>query len=245
MTDPYENSENMFAHMSVPWQQQVIADFICCSNSGHGGACLDVGSGIGNIVGTLLEHFQTVNAVDVSVRALDMLRQRYSKFGNRVVAQKMDASALAYPDGSFDLVVCTEVIEHCLDPKSAIDECIRVLKPGGFLIVSSPNYLNPAGLFKKFHERVYPRRPWDAWGNHDEGRENFTTALKLRSWVKLSGVRIVSVCGGDMIRAWLPFLRGHYKTIDRHPFLGAGRWWPIKLFQMNYFILAVKPSSRR
>lgn len=245
MTDPYENSANIFAHTSVPWQQQIIAAFVRRSDSGSGGTCLDVGTGIGNNVRTLLRRFRIVNAVDVSARALDVLRRRYANFGDRVVARKMDASALAYSDGSFDLVVCTEVIEHCLDPKSVISECVRVLKPGGFLLASCPNYLNPAGLFKKFHERTHPRRPWDAWGNHDEGRENFTTSLKLRSWVKSSGVRIVSTRGGDMIRAWLPFLRGRYETIDRHPFLGAGRCWPIKLFQMNYFILAVKPSSRR
>jgi len=35
------------------------------------------------------------------------------------------------PDGSFDIIVCTEVLEHTLDPFSAIKEMYRLLKPGG------------------------------------------------------------------------------------------------------------------
>lgn len=243
MTDLYENSENIFAHTSVPWQQRIIVDFMSHITPGRLDTCLDVGAGIGNNIETLLGYYNSVHATDVSERALHILCRRHANAHLNV--NKMNAAALNYPDAAFDLVVCTEVLEHCQEPKTVLRECVRVLKPGGFLILSSPNYLNLAGAFKKLHEWWHPDRTWDAWGNHDEGRENFMIATNLGAWAKDAGTRIVSTCGGDLIRSWLPFLGRHYEVIDRHPFLGVGRLWPFKLFMMNYFILANKSSSRR
>lgn len=42
------------------------------------------------------------------------------------------------PSGHFDIVVCTEVLEHVLNPFAAVAEIRRVLKPGGLLLASSP-----------------------------------------------------------------------------------------------------------
>lgn len=42
------------------------------------------------------------------------------------------------PAGRFDVVVCTEVLEHVLNPFAAVAEILRVLKPGGILLASSP-----------------------------------------------------------------------------------------------------------
>lgn len=50
-----------------------------------------------------------------------------------------DLRALDLDDGSFDLVVCFEVIEHFEDPFPVLDELVRVLAPGGLLLISSPN----------------------------------------------------------------------------------------------------------
>jgi ubiquinone/menaquinone biosynthesis C-methylase UbiE len=245
MSDLYENTENILAHSSVTWQQKVIADFIRKASPNRFGTCLDAGSGIGNNIETLSAHCETIHAMDISMGALESLRQRHAGIGKRLIVQKMDMASLNYPNESFDLVVCTEVLEHCVEPRMAIEECARVLKPGGSLIVSCPNYLNPAGLYKKIYESVHPHKAWDVWGNHDKGRENFVTSLKLGSWTKSAGFLTVSSRGGDLIRSWLPFLRKHYETIDRHPCLGVGLWWPLRLCMMNYFILARKPSSRR
>jgi SAM-dependent methyltransferase len=52
-----------------------------------------------------------------------------------------DMTHLPFPDGYFDTVICSEVLEHIPDQKSAVQEAIRVLKPGGDLVVSVPRYL--------------------------------------------------------------------------------------------------------
>lgn len=49
-----------------------------------------------------------------------------------------DITAIPEPDASFDVVVCTEVLEHIPDPTLALDEFVRLLKPGGTLILTAP-----------------------------------------------------------------------------------------------------------
>lgn len=51
---------------------------------------------------------------------------------------KGDLLALPFPDDVFDGVLLTEVLEHCLNPRAAVAQVYRVLKPGGLLLVTSP-----------------------------------------------------------------------------------------------------------
>ena len=50
------------------------------------------------------------------------------------------ATALPFPENDFDTVACTEVLEHVAEPLVALNEMRRVLKPGGYLILSTPMY---------------------------------------------------------------------------------------------------------
>jgi len=54
----------------------------------------------------------------------------------------LNTQKLPYQDASFDLVTCTEVIEHIEHYRETLREMFRILKPGGVLVVSTPNILN-------------------------------------------------------------------------------------------------------
>lgn len=66
----------------------------------------------------------------------------------------MDATRLAFPDGTFDVVFGSSILHH-LDMAAAVDEIHRVLRPGGTLVFSEPLGINPAGrLVRRFTPRA-------------------------------------------------------------------------------------------
>jgi SAM-dependent methyltransferase len=117
---------------------------------------LDVGSGDGE-VGAELGRLTGADVVcgdisDVAVRAC---------LDRGLEAHKIELGAvpLPFPDDSFDLVFMTEVLEHLVRPDEAIADVRRVLKPGGRLLLSTPNlaclpnrFLLPLGIQPLFTE---------------------------------------------------------------------------------------------
>ncbi len=60
------------------------------------------------------------------------------KSGATYIADLCQDNSQVIPAGRFDVVVCTEVLEHTLDPFAAVSEILRVLKPGGVVAASTP-----------------------------------------------------------------------------------------------------------
>ena len=105
-----------------------------CVPDGGGLEVLDVGCGSGANSIELARKGHRVHGVDVSEAAI--ARYRSHGFDGRVADIE---SGLGYPDNSFDLVFCSEVIEHLTCPEVLASEIGRVLKPGGMLVLSTPN----------------------------------------------------------------------------------------------------------
>jgi SAM-dependent methyltransferase len=80
---------------------------------------------------------------------------------------KMDVSDIRYPDGSFDIIYCSHVLEHVPDDRRALDEFYRVLSPGGYALLIVP-ILSP----KTFEEAsiTTPEDRQRAYGQHDHLR---------------------------------------------------------------------------
>lgn len=84
------------------------------------------------------------------VKTLDLDRSRGADYEGTI-------ESTGLPDHSFDLVLCTEVFEHSLNPWQGIGEIQRILKPSGVLIISAP------------HLWFYHPHPTDHWRFTQEG----------------------------------------------------------------------------
>jgi SAM-dependent methyltransferase len=100
---------------------------------GRVGRALDLGCGDGRL--TVELDAAELTAADVSAVALERARARLP--GARLVELEPDAP-LPLDDGSFDLVLCAETVEHVRDVQLFLSEIRRVLAPGGVLALTTP-----------------------------------------------------------------------------------------------------------
>lgn len=96
--------------------------------------CLDFGCGPGTTGIWLRGRVRSYVGLDVSRTAVDSAKAR--GVDARVLE---DGAPLPVDEESFDITVCTEVLEHLFAPQSALVEILRALRGGGLLIVTVPN----------------------------------------------------------------------------------------------------------
>lgn len=133
---------------------------------------LDMGCGQGRHTGHLLALGLDVVALDHDEEVLETTRAHIAEteelFGGPGTATVMRGNAYALPfdDAVFDLVVASEVLEHLHDDETAMRELLRVVRPGGTVVVSVPRFgpeLVCWALSREYHEisgghiRIYRR----------------------------------------------------------------------------------------
>ncbi len=103
------------------------------------GRVLEVGCGTGGLLVAAARAGIAVVGVDVASRWLVVARRRLADHGLSVPLLAASADRLPWPDGHFDTIVADSVLEHLDDPARTLREWSRVLRPGGHLLVWSPN----------------------------------------------------------------------------------------------------------
>ena len=157
---------------------------------------LEAGCGTGRGSERLVQAGALVSALDIGFNLARFTRQRCACAA--VVGSVLD---LPFPDDVFDVVFSTEVIEHTPDPLQAVLEMYRVVKPGGHLVVSTPNWL-----------WQLPVRAASAVGLRPyNGFENFVKPAQLRHTLTHAGGQIIAHKGIHLlpfqITAIQPLLR--------------------------------------
>jgi SAM-dependent methyltransferase len=126
----------------------------------------------------------------------------------RCLISRADVARLPFKDGAFDAVICSEVLEHIPDSRNAVRELVRVLRPGGELVVSVPRYLP---------ERIC----WalsEAYHNEPGGHIRIYKRKELQALLEAAGVTCREIRYKHGLHApywWLKCLVGHKNEHSR------------------------------
>jgi ubiquinone/menaquinone biosynthesis C-methylase UbiE len=137
----------------------------------------DVGAGTGFVAAGLAPVVRQVHVIDGSAAMLDVARGNLNGLNN-VVYHLADGQSLPLPDGSLDAVFANMYLHHCPDPLVAIREMVRVLRPGGRLVLTDLYAHNNAWLREEMA---------DVWLGFERAQ--------VRAWLREAGLANLVVDG--------------------------------------------------
>jgi SAM-dependent methyltransferase len=111
----------------------------------RGKRVLEVGCGAGTDLVRFARSGAAVTGVDLSSSAVALARQNFSQQGLPADLREADGEHLPFPDSTFDFVYAHGVVQYTADDRALVDECRRVLKPGGtvvFQVYNRVSWLN-------------------------------------------------------------------------------------------------------
>ena len=123
-----------FAKYSMYWWSNRFNATLARRYGRRGARLLEVGSGMGHLVGQLEDAFVT-HGIDVNRWAVNKSKE----VAPRTHLQTASAQELPFRDRSFNVVIIKHIVEHLPDPAQAIREIGRVTEKGGTLILATPN----------------------------------------------------------------------------------------------------------
>jgi 2-polyprenyl-3-methyl-5-hydroxy-6-metoxy-1,4-benzoquinol methylase len=129
--DRFHHHPNLFIRWVETLRARAIVRFLAPSPADR---ILEVGCGAGN----LLERLSSGRLVGIDLSETGVKRT-HERLGTRAGVALAAAEALPFGAASFDKVCCSEVLEHVLDPEAVLAEAHRVTRPGGMIVVSTPN----------------------------------------------------------------------------------------------------------
>jgi ubiquinone/menaquinone biosynthesis C-methylase UbiE len=100
---------------------------------------LDVGCGDGRVLEILCKEGRKLSGIDISPEMIKQAEQRLADKARLVVG---DSEFLPWPDGEFDAVICAASFHHYPAPMAVLKEMLRVLKPGGLLLIAELYFPN-------------------------------------------------------------------------------------------------------
>ena len=153
---------------------------------------LDVGCGGGVFSESMAANGAQVTAIDLAQESLDVAKLHLYESNHSIdyINQTVEDFAKNH-ENSFDVIVCMEMLEHVPDPQSIVDACAKILKPGGWLFLSTINRSSKAmmlGIFVAEHVmRIVPK------GTHHY--DQLIKPSELSKGVEKAGLIVKDICG--------------------------------------------------
>lgn len=195
---------------------------------------LQVDGGPGWLAEMLQDRGAHVTLTDLSNVAVARARDR----GIEAQQCDIDAGALPFPDAAFDVVVSDSQLEHRFDPDHALAEIVRVLRPGGHLLLLLPNTAHWRVRWWLLRGRFpyVPHTPTD-WLHL-----RFFTLPDMSAQLAARGMRVVQVDGSASL-----WVKGLYPAFLRRGlpakvYTRLARRWPA-FYARDFIIVARKTDS--
>lgn len=240
----WKDSKHVSIEMPPAMFRQVLGPLISRDS------VLDYGCGLGYAYQRqLLGNVQRYVGADVSSMAVENAR---SKGLEAVQVNAVDGS-IDFQSDTFDGAVCIEVFEHLFDPLSAARELNRVLKPGGVLVATVPNFGYHTWRMLAFLRAQVPHEPENPRVDRFKGVHiRFFSKLNFKRLLRDAGfvnIKIGSFCDASV---WDVFqAMGHFGYISKfaHSYLPSFLHlrflqdvWP-NVFAMRLRAVAYKPTG--
>jgi 2-polyprenyl-3-methyl-5-hydroxy-6-metoxy-1,4-benzoquinol methylase len=156
---------------------------------------LDAGCGTGSLARSLSEHGCIVEGVDAAPAMVQLAIEsaRVTPYSDRMTFQLIETlERLPFPEGSFDGILCSSVIEYLDRPKICLEELSRVLKPGGKILISIPN---THSLYRRLEKVVFYlsknflNRPFPKYFGFVRNTFSLSEILQLLHEAKINPIR--------------------------------------------------------
>ncbi|MBY8855903.1 methyltransferase domain-containing protein [Nocardia sp. CA2R105] len=192
---------------------------------GPGTRVIDVGAGLGRHSFEAYRRGADVVAFDQNADDLAQVKVMFGAMAEageapehaRAEAVQGDALALPYEDGEFDVVIASEILEHIPSDERAIAELVRILAPGGALVVTVPRWL-PERICWLFSDEYHA---------NEGGHVRIYRADELRRKIAGLGMRFIHSAHAHALHSpywWLKCLAGvsnekHWAVASYHRML--------------------------
>ena len=204
--------------LDTPWHQQVV------SRLGAGapplGRVLEIGCGRGGFATWLASQpsVTQVVAADFSAVGVRMGRAHAERLDITSLEWAVaDVQALPFASCSFDTVFSCETIEHVPSPRAAIGEFFRVLRPGGRVYLTCPNYMGPLGAY-----RIYLRLRGRPFTEDGQPINRFLLLPITLMWLRQAGF---DLAGFDSCGHYLPWPGAPPRDLGALSPSWAARWF--------------------
>ena len=165
----YNYADRPLGRFSMYWFARRYYAALVRRYAPSGGKLLEMGSGLGHLLGLLQDDFECVG-IDIADYSVEQIKRN----APRATGIVMSADDLSrFGDATFNAVVALHLVEHLPDPADTIRQVNRILRSGGLFLFATPNPVYSLRRFKDpqtdaigkdpTHINVQPPEQWHAW----------------------------------------------------------------------------------
>ncbi|MBO9622440.1 MAG: class I SAM-dependent methyltransferase [Sphingomonas sp.] len=177
-------------------------DFVADLPHNPNAAILELGCGNGATGALALEQGKC--GTYVGIEMFEPMAQEAMRVLTAVHVGNVETMEIPYAPGTFDALICSEVLEHLVDPEPVLRKLVALLKPGGLVFASSPNIAH----WRIILGLVRGKFEYEDFGVMDRTHLRWFTPASYRALFEAAGVEVVDVSRHATLPGWKKALFG-------------------------------------